>query len=275
MIDHLSKYIMNTLLSTHELLEQISQSIATASSNTVTTVYAKGWSSGIQEPYTTLGAIQHEHIHLLSADTQLQISSSDSDDTGITIFIKGIDSNFASVGETVVTHATNGRTPVTLTNSYFRILRMQVIAPSEPEGDTYLTIDGASLSNGKPDSQTDYIYSMQRCDNIGAILSGTVAPGEGMYLFPNYVIYSVTNDVNERSHFKFQMKKCSSDIWLTEFNFYVDERTNTQFTWRLDGIPPIPNFTDGMDFRVIASKVTSGGGTLNASGAVSIKTMYL
>ncbi len=266
---------MHRLLSTHGLLERIAQSVATSACSNVTTVYAKGWSSGIQEPYTTLGTLQHENIHLLSADTQLQISSSDSDDTGITIFIKGLDSTFASVVETVVTHATNGRTPVTLTNSYFRILRMQVIAPSEPEGDMYLTIDGASLSGGKPDSQTDYIYSMQRCDNIGTILSGVVPPGDGLYLFPNYVIYSVTNDVNERSHFKFQMKKCSSDIWLTEFNFFVDERTNTQFTWRLDGIPPIPNFTDGMDFRVIASKVTSGGGTLNASGAVSIKTAYI
>ena len=260
-----------SILSTFELLQNIAKSVVTSKHRDVQQFYFKGWSTAIGLDYRTLGTIAFTEIHLPTSDEALQISSSNTSDTSISVLVKGYDSSFADIQEVVVTNASNARTPVSLTNSYFRINQMRIVSPIANVGDIYLTKDGSSLTNGRPANQSDYIYSMRTGDSVAAILNGCLKPIENGLIQPNYVVYSIANDTRVRGHFKFQMKPTNSSLWGTEFNFFVDERSNTQFTWRLDGVPDIPNddLSKGYDVRIQGRR--TGTGALDAAAAISIR----
>ena len=84
--------------------------------------YFKGWSENIgHSNYQCLGALTFDDITLPTANQALQISSSSSSDTSISVLVLGLDSSFNVLQEVVNTDATDGQTTVNLTNSYFRI----------------------------------------------------------------------------------------------------------------------------------------------------------
>ena len=113
-----------SLITSYQLLENISKSTVTDSSKDVDQYYFKGWSQSIGTSYETLGTETFDEIHLPSADQALQLSSSDSSDTSKTILIIGFDSSFAKIQEIINTDAADGQTPVTLSTSFFRIKSM-------------------------------------------------------------------------------------------------------------------------------------------------------
>ena len=64
--------------------------------------------------------------------TTMLLYSSSASDTNVSIFIDGLDSNFASISETLI--LTNGATGVTTTQSYRRINNMRVVGSINPVG---------------------------------------------------------------------------------------------------------------------------------------------
>lgn len=233
--------------------------------------YFKGWSENIGTTYETIGTIAFPEIFLPTADQSLQISSSDSADTSVTVLVKGYDDTFTAIQEIIATNAVDGQIAVALTTSFFRINSMRVVSPVTNAGDIYLTKAGASLYSGVPSVNTDYIYSIHQNETVGAILNGCIPPIVDGILQPNYVLYSISNGSGMYSQIVFQMKYTNSSNWGTEFNFYIDARSNSQFTWRLDGVADIPNndLAKGFDVRV-KTKKTINIGYLHVSSSLSI-----
>lgn len=233
--------------------------------------YYKGWNTDIGLLPETLGVEQSlaEDIVLPLFQTPIQISSSNPADVGLPILVTGYDGNFNQISDVLVT---NGNTPSSGLQQFFRITGLRNLSSlSSNIGTIYISPDPATVVGGIP-SPGDYLYSMKPGENVGAILNGVIAPTENGYLLPNYVAFSIANDSGTRSTVSFQIKNTDSFIWSTEFEFYIDERSNTQFTWRLDGIPPIPNndinTPVGKDIRIQISR--NGGGNLWAAGSISI-----
>jgi hypothetical protein len=66
------------------------------------------------------------YTYITSASTLTLVSTSASDNTSATVFISGLDSNFAPISETL---ALNGTAGVTTVNSYFRVNSMILTSP--------------------------------------------------------------------------------------------------------------------------------------------------
>lgn len=254
------------------LLIELNNCIASAGRTlNVEEYYFKGVSATIPNSnFKTLGTLTFDELHLLSANSLIQISSTSTSDVGLVVLVIGYDDVFATVQETVLT---NGRNGVSLLNNYYRINSMRVVggAAAENIGDLYLTIDASSLSSGAPSNQSDYLYNMDATNNVAYILNSCIPGGVGKQLYPSYCIYSVSNDTGNLSHFEFEMKQTNSNKWYREFVFYCNEKSNSMWTWRLDGLKPIPNIDPliGYDIRIRGKRIS--GGQLSASAAISIK----
>ena len=236
--------------------------------------YFKGWSEDISDTaYETLGTVTFNDITLPTANQALQISSSSSSDTSVSVLVTGYDSSFNALQEVILTDATDGQTATNLTNSFFRINQMRIVSPTANAGDLYLSKQSSSLTNGVPDNQTDYIYSLRNGvdDAVGSILNGCVPPLANGYLIPNYVVFSLSN-TNKLATIKFQMKKTNSTLWGTEFLYHTNKEDN-KWEWKLNGVTDIPNndMSYGYDVRMQAKK-NSSGGNFNASSSLSIYT---
>lgn len=256
---------------THALLTGSDQGFS-GSNVVLTSHYAKGWSRSIPSFVDKVMGTSSDHninVPLTpTADQALQISSSDAADVGLPIMVTGYNDAFEKIQEVVVT---NGQTAVNLTTSFFRISQMMnVSTTTENAGEIFLSVQGASLTAGVP-AEADYLYSMKIGNNIGALSCIFLPPGTDHYLYPNYIIYSVINDTNNRVRFEFQTKYSNSSVWLTQFEFYIDEKTNSQFTWPLHGVNKIPlnDLSKGLDIRVIVNKLTNNGAETSASCAWS------
>ena len=234
--------------------------------------YFKGWSENIgHSNYQCLGALTFDDITLPTANQALQISSSSSSDTSISVLVLGLDSSFNVLQEVVNTDATDGQTTVNLTNSYFRINQMRIVSTTGNVGDLYLSKQSSSTTNGVPDNQRDYIYSMRATDVVGTILNGCVPPLANGYLIPNYVVFSLSN-TNKLATICFQMKKTNSSLWGTEFMYHTNKEDN-KWEWKLNGVADIPNndMSYGYDVRMMVKK-NSSGGNFNGSSSLSIYT---
>lgn len=230
--------------------------------------YMKGWTQDIPS-FTDklLGSSSAYNLnipHLPAANTALQISSSDAGDVGLPILIQGYDDSFNAISEVAIV---NGYNAINLTSPFFRISQMLNVSPSaNNQGEIFLSLQGASLSNGVP-VEADWLYSMKSGDNVGALAIIFLPPGLNRVLMPQYVLYSVANDSRDRVKFLFQTKYSNSNIWLTQFEFYVDERSNSQFNWPLTGLPDLDlsDLSKGMDIRIIANKLTNNNSEVSAS----------
>lgn len=236
--------------------------------------YMKGWSDNITTVREVLGVdnVNFVDIELPNADIQLQISSSISADISLSVLIIGYDANFNLINTVAVTDAVDAQNAVTIGTQFYRISRMQVLNGTNT-GDIYLTDAASTLVAGVPSSALSYRYSIKQNENIGAILNGVIPPLANGYLMPNYVAYSVKTDIGSACNLYFQMKPTNSAVWNTEFVFYVNNAdSNTQFSWPLNGLPPIANSDTvtpvGYDFRIQAVRV--GNGVVHASGSLAI-----
>lgn len=234
--------------------------------------YAKGWSRQIPSFTDKIMGTSNDYginvPFMPTADQALQLSSSDALDVGLPILIIGYNDAFTKITTVAVT---NGQTAVNVPTSFFRISAMiNVSTTTENQGEVFLSVQGASLTNGVP-AEADYLWSIQEERNVGALSCIFLPPGEDHYLYPNYVIYSVINDANNRVRFEFQTKNSDSVVWLTQFEFYVDEKTNSQFSWPLHGVERIAlsDLTKGIDIRIIVNKLTNNGSETSASCAWS------
>ena len=256
--------------SQYELLQDISKAIISKKNREVTNYYFKGWSENIGTTYKTIGTLQYNEIDIPTSGNQaLQITSSDAGDVSLDVFIIGYDDTFTTLQEQIQTNPGNGQTAVILTNSYHRIKSMRVVSDNSNAGTIFLSKSGAAVPGGIPSIASDYIYSIGPGEKVGTILNGTIIPMTDSSMQPNYVIFSIANDSGITSEFRLQLKKTTDATWGTEFKFYIDERSNTQFLWRLDGVENIDTSTDGIDVRIQAI-ITAGAGTLNCSCSLSI-----
>ena len=232
--------------------------------------YMKGWSQNIPSFTDKLIGSSSDHNlnipHLAAANTALQISSSNASDVSLPILVTGYDDNFNAIQEVVIV---NGYNAINLTLAFFRVSQMINVSPSaNNQGEIFLSTQGAALTNGVP-SEADWWYSMKPNDNVGALALIFLPPGANRYLFPKYVLYSVVNDARNRVKFSFQTKYSNSNIWLTQFEFYVDEKSNSQFNWPLTGLPDLDltDLSKGMDIRLIVNKLTNNNSEVSASCA--------
>lgn len=272
---------MSTTLKYEELLnnlinksDNLIKSFVSKRSDDAPSFYYKGWTqSGVGNiNWKTVGCEDFDDITLPSTNISLQISSTNVGDTNHLVRIDGYDSNFTSITENISLNSSNSRTPVSLVNQYFRIKSMLHIAVGNDNiGDVYLSIDGSSLTNGKPNNASDYIYHMKNGTNAGFILNGVIGgTSSTSKIYPSKVIFATSNDVNEVSHIRFQLKYTTSTLWQTHFLFPQNEKSGQAFTWSLESVAPIPNPTpNGIDVKISVIKNT-GGGNFEISAAIGI-----
>lgn len=230
--------------------------------------YVKGYEQALGTTLKTIGTSTFNNISLLSANTQLQVSSTSASDTVGTLTLFGYNSSFAAV---TANYVLTGTTPVTVATQFFRINRMQWSHTADNVGTIYVSPNGAATTGGVPNSASDYLYSMKPGDNVSHISQGVVPYIAGKNMQPKRVVFSLTNDSLAEVEIDFQLKYTNASIWQNEFKFWIDEQTNTQFQFDLDGIPQIPNNdpSKGIDIRTRA--IRSGTGNVNLSTAVSVE----
>lgn len=276
-----------SILSEYELLQNLSTSFVTNKDPNTQYHNFTGWcpamnvSSRLTTTLRTLGTEEHLSITLPSSNQQLQISSTSEFDNSLQIEIIGWDQNFNPLSETISLHSSTPHIiAMQLSNSYFRIKSMNVpYNSSPPVGAIFLSKYGSSIGGGFPLSIGDYIYSMLDQERQSSLLNGCIPPSTNGQLLPNYISYSVSNEADTPATFRFQMKKTNTANWGTEFKFFVENKSNTQFRWRLDGVENIPNNNPsyGYDVRVQGMRGDSNGATNPASitAMLSIKQVEI
>ncbi len=269
---------MTTLTSRYQLLENISVSNVTHRDPLVNQFYMKGWTDDLGTTETTVGVSEAnglENIVLPTADEALQISSPTVGDTSITVLVKGYNSVFEPIQDIVTTDGSSGRTGVSLSVSFFRITTMRITSSVANIGTLYLSKDGTSLSNGVP-SAANYIYSMHHEKAVSSIANMCIPPQEAGYLAPTYVNFSMAHNDVSGGTVMFQLKYTDEALWKTEFQFFIDDESNSQFSWPLHGIPLIPNnvLSKGIDMRIQAVKGT-GAGYFSIAAALATHMMIV
>lgn len=115
----------------------------------------------------------------LTTGTTLNLTSSAAADTSITFFVLGLDANWDIKIVYATTNASDGRTAVQVgdANNWVVIYRMwQVSAAPAHAGDIYLSVGGAALTLGVPDSNDDV-----QCFVDGTTIPGTAFADEQMW----------------------------------------------------------------------------------------------
>lgn len=121
----------------------------------------------------------------------LQASSDDVDDTGVEIWVEGLDADLFPVTASADLNG-QGRVNVGTTEQFFRVFRAYVAGSVEPEGNIYVYESGVGITAGVPDTLSDTkayieadlnqtemaIYTIPN-DKIGIVRS-TALPGGGV-----------------------------------------------------------------------------------------------
>lgn len=270
------------VFSEHELLENISKTVITNSNQNVQSYHFCGWLDDgthklTQASWKTLGTAAKNELHLpTDEEKQVQITSTSDSDGGVSVLVTGYSYGYpwTVISETITLHATTPKiTPVSSINNFYRIKSMKIINDLAAVGDIYLSPNGDEISGGVPVSATSYYYSISAGLRKSSILSGFIPAIENGYNNPDYITYSATNESDFPIVIHFQSKFSDSTVWGTEFKFYVKSKSNSQFTWPLNGVEsfkPIDYMTQGTDVRVQAFKEANDKVT-SVTAALSIK----
>lgn len=265
---------MSTLFSNKQLLEEISKSAVTKKHNTIEHHYYKGWKDfdNISTFDRTIGPLVFGDNILPTDNTAMQITSTNTLDTNISVLIIGWTNTWEYNEVNIFTNGTNGTTPVSLGVNLFRIKSMRKFGGV---GDIFLSKTGATYSTpGIPDSYLDYIYSIKGDENVGAIANGVIPPKVNGYIHPNYIIISTMNETIVPLQVELQMKRTDSVYWNTKIMLVTREDDNTQFVWDLSGLNDIPNnnMSYGYDMRITVKLLAiTAPIDIRVSGAISMK----
>lgn len=260
-----------SIKSKQELLENFNTTILHRKNPSVTQLYFKGWTEGLTTTYKTLGLDVFENLGLPTGDTQINLLSTSSSDNDLLILVSGYNVAGTLIHESKNLENIDSTFPVTLTNTMYRIKSMRVIDVVSNIGTIYLMRQSGGSTGGVPNDPADYFYHINAGENVGAILLGQVPPGTTGSFSYNYTIGSIANDSGKWLEFRIQSKEQSDTVWKTEMTFYIDKTTNTQFEWRLDGLPSIQNSSLGYDIRVQGRENQAGSGS---SGSMALSLLH-
>ncbi len=112
-----------------------------------------------------------------------QVSSSNSGDTQDTV-VEGLDTDWNFVSQEVTL---TGQTPVTLTTPLLRVYRMYNNDITDYAGDIYVSINGASLTAGVPDTASDVRAQVVNGNNQTLMCIYTVPAGFTGFFTQGYV----------------------------------------------------------------------------------------
>jgi hypothetical protein len=236
----------------------------------------RGWSESILDNWHTLGCRQYDSIRLPEGNATMQVSSTNSEDTNITLFIKGYSLTFEPIETTVKTDATDGKNPVTVDTNFFRISEFLVMDDVANKGRIFLSKDGTSLTDGIPDNNLHYFYSIEAWERRGTILNGVVPPESNGFLLMDSMILSVNKELATYGQMRCQMKSTDASQWYTSTRLYFDESTAGNMQWDLRAIPKKENSDSnrGIDIRIQVRRM-DGSGNLNASSHLMVQTAVL
>ena len=268
-----------SIKSLHEILEEIARTninVTNTNSNFVQFHYPSGWSPRIPGGGQVFGATEFQDITLPTDEIQCQISSSSVSDAALRVRIEGYlgpNSFFEPISEEINLTANNGRTPKTLTLNYFRIKSMKVVTEDRTNaGNIFLTVDGSTTNNGYPDTQGNYLYSIQAGEKHSAILNVFIPVLEGYSLQEQYAQISLGGNSRASATVKLQYKPYTSSTWNTTFVMYRDRITATSWIRAdLTGKPPLNDHTlpVGIDYRGIV--FPQNADNINIAGYVSLQ----
>ena len=262
---------MAAIKSLHELIEDLSKIVIDPdqSSDAFIDHYkVKGWSRNILETGQVFGTITFEDIFLPAADTSIQISSTNRfDDSAVQI--NGFSDKNSGFQPITATAVLNGRNAVSVSTPFYRIESIELTDPTKTnDGDIYITLNGAVLTNGAPTVATDYMYSMDNNDRKGHVLNCFIPPKE-MYSFTEKKIYlNVTNETRNNVTIKLQYKRSDDAFWTTSYVVYQQRTTSGNSHANIDLSHNLyidnSNPDQGMDYRIIAIPGASGNVSISA-----------
>jgi len=181
-----------------------------------------------EETLWTQGGI---YVYLVE-DTQLYISSTDTDDTAVNVVVIGLN----EAGEQVVRSATtNGQNQVEISGLMWRVFAMQVVGTTAPLGDLYLA-ETDSLDAGKPEDPDTIKAKMIQGENVATNATYTVPAGKKLLLKRQRLTVSAGKSAKIAINVRLQ------GGLFTKVFYEVFEKA-ISFNYEYSS-PPLPAFTD-------------------------------
>ena len=151
---------------THNL--EIGVAIQSGKIDKLSGVHKFGYNSAVGTAYETIWDGGGVYTFPSAATTAVVTSASGATDSGVEVYIEGLDANYAEQSETVTLNASG---TFTTTNTYLRLHRAYVAGDTAADGDITITVDSLTVAKIESDyQQTEMLVYTVPAGKTGYIL---------------------------------------------------------------------------------------------------------